>query len=109
MYGNNHQYWANNILTHNSFLGSVTTLINGKRIEQFKKHFDDKNQVKIPYDIQLHSDFSSIKIQMYMPPQQGRAYVVGADPSTGSDRRLSSINSMGYNKCISNRIGCSIL
>lgn len=40
MYGTNHQYWANNVLTHNSFLGSVTTLINGKRINEFKKLFD---------------------------------------------------------------------
>ena len=85
--GNNHQYWGNSILSHNSFLGSVTTLISQKKIEQFKSLFDIKDgkvnpNLKIAYEIQLHQDFPNIKINMYMPPQQGRAYIIGADPST---------------------------
>ena len=39
--GNNHIYWTNGILSHNSFLGSVATLISGKKIAEFKEHFDD--------------------------------------------------------------------
>lgn len=84
--GENHQYWTNNILSHNSFLGSVTTLINGKTIEKFKHLFDDNNpNLKQAYEIQLHKDFPNIKINMYMPPQRNKAYIIGADPSTGSD------------------------
>ena len=82
MFGLRHEYWANSILTHNSFLGSVTTLINGQQIEKFKNVFNDKENLKVPYDIQLHPDFPNTTIQMYMPPQRNRAYVVGADPST---------------------------
>lgn len=80
--GNNHIYWTNGILSHNSFLGSVATLISGKKIAEFKEHFDDVNNLKNAYDIQLHPDFPSTKIQMYMPPQKNRAYIVGADAST---------------------------
>jgi hypothetical protein len=85
--GVNHRYWANDILTHNSFLGSVTTLVSGKRIEQFKTVFNKENagSLKQAYPIQLHPDFPNTTIQMYSPPQKNRAYIVGADPSTGTD------------------------
>jgi hypothetical protein len=81
------QYWTNNILSHNSFLSSVTTLIKGPVIEQFKSLFnnDCSDKLKAEYKIQLHKDFPCTKINMYMPPQANRAYIVGADPSTGSD------------------------
>lgn len=81
------QYWTNNILSHNSFLSSVTTLIKGPVIEQFKSLFNDENsdKLKAEYKIQLHKDFPCTKINMYMPPQANRAYIIGADPSTGSD------------------------
>lgn len=82
MFGNNHTYWTNGILSHNSFLGSVTTLVNGTKIQEFKKLFDNKDALKLPYDIQLHPDFPMTKIQMYMPPQKNRAYIIGADAST---------------------------
>lgn len=33
----------------------------------------------------MHPEFPATTIQMYMPPQQNRAYIIGADPSTGCD------------------------
>jgi hypothetical protein len=83
--GTEHRYWTNNILSHNSFLGSVTTLIDGKRIGEFKERFNHPETLKQAYPIQLHPDFLTTTIQMYMPPQRNKAYIVGADPSTGSD------------------------
>ena len=91
-----HQYWGNHILSHNSFLGSVVTLISSKKIQEFKEQFNHPEQLKQAYNIQLHNDYPNTSIQMYMPPQKNKAYIIGADPSTGSDRRLSSNDCLGY-------------
>lgn len=80
--GDNHTFYANNILTHNSFLGSAETLIKGdviKRIrENFKKHINGQ-------DIQLHKDFTTTVIKIYEPPYKNHAYVIGADPAMGTE------------------------
>lgn len=69
----------------NSFLGSVATLISGSKIKQFKQQFQNGGSIKDCYRIQLHPQFPTTMLNMYMPPQKNRAYIVGADPSTGSD------------------------
>lgn len=83
--GQRHIFFANGILTHNSFLGSVATLIKGSRIGQIRKEFE-QNIEKVKYQrIQLHPKYSNTMVNIYYPPQKNRAYVIGADPSTGSD------------------------
>lgn len=83
--GQKHIFYANDILTHNSFLGSVATLIKGSRIAQLRKQFE-QNVESIKYQrVQLHSKYPNTLVNIYYPPQQNRAYVIGADPSTGSD------------------------
>ena len=80
--GKNHIFYANDILTHNSFLGSSETLIKGdviKKIrENFKKHINGQ-------DIQLHKDFTTTVIKIYEPPYKNHAYVIGADPAMGTE------------------------
>lgn len=81
--GQKHIFYANDILTHNSFLGSVATLIKGPRISQLRKEFEQR---KIEYQrIQLHKNYPNTMVNIYYPPQRNRAYIIGADPSTGSD------------------------
>ncbi len=67
------------------FAGSVDTLVKSERIAELKNKFSDENFKIKPYFIQLHKDFPKTTIHMYKPPQPNRAYIVGADPSTGSD------------------------
>lgn len=64
------------------FLGSAQTLINPQRLIQFKQLI--KNNKKQFRQIQLHNQYQQTKIKMCVPPQKGRAYIIGADPSTGS-------------------------
>ena len=83
--GQRHIFFANGILTHNSFLGSVATLIKGSRIGEIRKEFE-QNVDSIKYQrIQLHPKYPNTLVNIYAPPQRNRAYVIGADPSTGSD------------------------
>ena len=69
----------------NSFLGSVATLISGARIKQFKSFFQNEQNIKECYKLQLHQAFPQTNINMYLPPQRNRAYIIGADASTGTD------------------------
>lgn len=80
--GKDHIFYANNILTHNSFLGSAETLIEPNIIKQIKENFKD-NALKA-YDIQLHKDYPKTSIKIYEPPQKGHAYIIGADASLGT-------------------------
>ena len=66
----------------NSFLGSAETLINPDVIKRIKDNFI--NSALKPYDIQLHKDFPKTTIKIYEPPQDGHAYIIGADASLGA-------------------------
>lgn len=74
----------------NNFLGSVSTLINNKVIQKYKKLFDTK-EIREEQIIQLHKDYPSTKVNIYYPPQKNRAYIVGVDPSTGSDNDYQAL------------------
>lgn len=86
---NNHIFYANDILTHNSFLGSSETLIKGEKIKQIKDEFVN-NKIK-SYHIQLHPDFKNTKVNIYESPKKGHAYIIGADPSMGAESDYHSI------------------
>lgn len=85
--GQKHVFYANNIITHNSFLGSVTTLLNGKLIQKYKNEFKENNG----QFIQLHKDYPQTTVKIYYPPQQNRAYIIGVDPSTGTDNDFQAL------------------
>jgi hypothetical protein len=72
----------------NNFLGSSETLISGERIkairEMFKNHLPGK-------DIQLHKEFKETVIKVYEPPLKNHAYVIGADPSMGTESDYHSM------------------
>lgn len=89
--GQRHIFYANDILTHNSFVGSVATLIKGARINQLRQKYQkDIEQMKYQR-IQLHKNYPSTKVNIYYPPQQNKAYILGADPSTGSDNDFQAL------------------
>ena len=69
----------------NSFLGSVATLISGARIKQFKSFFQNEQNIKQCYKLQLHQAFPQTKNKYVFTPQRNRAYIIGADASTGTD------------------------
>ena len=90
--GQKHIFYANDILTHNSFLGSVATLIKGSRIGEIRKQFE-QNVDSIKYQrVQLHPKYPNTMVNIYAPPQRNRAYVIGADPSTGSDSDFQAMS-----------------
>jgi len=73
----------------NSFLGSAETLIKANVIKNLKEVFS-KNSLE-PHEIQLNKDYESTKVLLYEPPIRGHAYVVGADPSMGTDADYHSL------------------
>ena len=78
-----HCYFANGLVSHNCFLGSAQTLIDADKIIIMQKLAKQLNrQYK---EIQLHPEYQQTKIKIYAPPSRGRAYIIGADPATGSD------------------------
>lgn len=81
--GDKHIFYANDIITHNSFLGSAETLIKANTIKKIKDDFI-KNSIE-PHKIQLHKDYSKTMVNIYEPPQKGHAYIIGADPSLGAE------------------------
>ena len=88
--GQRHIFFANGILTHNSFLGSVATLVKGSVISQLRKQIEERD---IQYQrIQLHKNYPNTLVNIYYPPQRNRAYVIGADPSTGSDSDFQAMS-----------------
>lgn len=89
--GQRHIFYANDILTHNSFIGSVSTLIKGPIIDQLRKKYELIMENFKFQRIQLHKDYPNTKVNIYHPPQQNRAYIVGADPSTGSDSDFQAL------------------
>lgn len=75
----------------NSFLGSISTLVRGQIIKKYKDYFEEDNKQKESTKIQLHKDYPSTNVNIYYPPQKNRAYIVGADPSTGSDNDYQAL------------------
>lgn len=82
---NGNQYYGNDVLNHNCFLGSSYTLISAESIERLESLFTEPNNPKLKpeHTLQLHEDFPKTTINIYSAPQQNRAYIIGADPSEG--------------------------
>ena len=80
--GTDHVFYANDLLTHNSFLGSADTLIDSNVLKKYKDEFMERH-VK-PQQIQLHKSFASTKINIYYPPVAGHSYVIGRRSFYGS-------------------------
>ena len=80
---NGNQYYGNDVLNHNCFLGSSYTLINGETIEKFEQLFKSPNKLLEEHKLTLKKEFEQTTINIYKAPQQNRAYVIGGDPSEG--------------------------
>ena len=73
----------------NSFLGSAETLIKANKIKELKEEFA-KSSLD-PHEIQLNPNYESTKVLLYEPPIKGHAYVIGADPSMGTESDYHSL------------------
>lgn len=73
----------------NSFLGSAETLIKANKIKELKEEFA-KSSLD-PHEIQLNQNYESTKVLLYEPPIKGHAYIIGADPSMGTESDYHSL------------------
>lgn len=80
---NGNQYFGDDVLHHNCFLGSSYTLINGETIERLESIFKDDKRLLLGQDLTLKKEYKETTIKIFQAPQQNRAYIIGADPSEG--------------------------
>ena len=90
---NGNIYYTDNVLSHNSFISSSYTLIDGEIIEKMKKAL-----IANPAEKKIIT-IGAFEITQFKAPVKGRAYILGADVADGSGLDYSVIHVLDITHC----------